>query len=435
MKKFIFALILALFLSSVPEAFAQAKKKQPAKAPAKSAKSTKAAKAAPKNQKNAKAAKNDRNSRNSKSSAKNQKNSKASAKNQRNSKNDRKASSSKSSRNDRNARNSRSSRNDRGVRASSRDRRSAAPAPAPTPAPKVSTVAFNRELIVSVPVAPIRGRAAIEAPYVANAKLGTVLFASEGNPQWYRVQYSVNGKSSSGWIEATRVSEVSGDRTSVYRRIADRNSGADMDFTGAVAMYDFLSRVNGEMQPSDEAAELDLKRVLALRQAVSGINRQNRNVSPYADFLREHESDILFNDVTGEFVVSSNLFWNLAEKYKAYPAGDDIAWNAARNPLPGDCGEALSCYIFNLRMSDGEYLAFFPNGRRSNDAVRNLSMMLQPMVSDLSEKRLFKVASDQESKDELTSLLAELKTIVNRSGAAEKSMVLGQLSQIASAYR
>ena len=437
MNKFITAIILVLSLISVPEAFAQARKKQPAKAPAKSAAKKKQpaktpAKSTAKKKQPAKApAKNQRNSRNDRNSR--------SARNSRNSRDDRNARGSRNSRNDRNSRasrNSRNSRNDRASRSSnSRERRSTA-APAPAPAPRVSTAAFNRELIVNSSVAPIRGRAAMEAPYVANARLGTTLFASERNSQWYRVQYSVNGKANTGWVEAARVSEVAGaDRTAVYRQIVERNSGSDMDFTGAVAMYDFLTRVSAEMQPSDAAADLELKRIVALRSAVSGIDRQNRNVSPYADFMREHEADILFNDATGEFVVSSNLFWNLATKYRDYGAGDEIAWNAARNPLPGSCGQALSCYIFNLRMSDGEYLALYPNGRRADDAMKNLSMMLQPMIADLGEKRLFRITSDQESKDELNSLVAELKTIVNRSGAAEKATVLGQLGQISAAYR
>lgn len=443
------AVILSFFLA--PGAFAQSRRKAPAKPQAKS--SSRTAKPASRNSKAS--ARDQRNSRNARSGSRNQRDTRASSRSRGSSRNDRNARNSRNPRDSRNARNNRNSRNDRNARNSRSSRtssrsRAALPSrssrasaresrplvPAPSSEPKVSTVAFNRELIVGDPIAPIRGRAAVEAPFVANARLGTVLFASEKNAQWYRVQYSVNGRSNTGWIEASKVAEMSGaDRAAVYRRIVDRNPVSEADFTGAVAMYDFLSRVGGEMQPSTEAAELELKRVQALRRAVAGIGRQNRNVSPYADFLREHESDVLFNEATGDFLVSSNLFWNLAEKYRDYGAGDEMAWQAARNPLPGDCGQALSCYLFNLRMSDGEYLAFFPEGRRANEAMRNLSMTLQPMVSDLAEKRLFKVLDDRESRDEFNSLLAELKTIVGRSSAADKAPVIEQLGRIAAAYR
>jgi hypothetical protein len=309
-------------------------------------------------------------------------------------------------------------------------------ASAPAPAPKVNTAAFSRELIVSAPIAPIRGRAASDAPYVANAKLGTVLFGAERDPQWHRVQYSVNGKTNTGWIQNTSVTELNGtNRAAVYRQIVGRNPEASLDFTGAVAMYDFLTRVGSEVPSPEDAAELELGRVVALRRAVSAIRREDRNFSPYVDFLRTHDGDVLFNDATGSFVVSSNLFWNVAEKFKGYPAGDDIAWTAARNPLPGSCGQSLSCALFNLRMTDGEYLAMHPNGRRAAEAAKNLSMMLQPIVADLGEKSLFKVATDQESKDELNSLVAELKTIVNRTSAGEKAAVVEQLGKISAAYK
>lgn len=390
-------------------AFVEAKPKPRPKAQA--SKNSKSSKSTAKNSKNAKNTKN----------AKSSKNSKASSKNARNN---------KSSRKDRSARTSRNSRNSRSSR-SSRNARTAAPArqDAP-PASKVSTSAANKEIIVSVPVSPIRGQARLDAPYVANARLGTVLFASERNPLWYKVQYMAGGRMQTGWIASSTVQELTGaDRSVTYQQIADRNYKPDSDFVSSAALVDFLSKVSSEI-PADRAAELELKRALAMRTALSRIGRNDRNVSPYVDFLRDHDSEIVYNATSGEYLVSSTLFWNIADKYKGTAQGDEAAWNAARNPLSSDCNSALNCYLFNLRMTDGEYLSQYSSGARSNEAVRNLAVMLEPMVADMKEQRLFKAPQDADGKAELASLVTEIRTIVLRTNAPDKAAVLASLEKI-----
>lgn len=275
----------------------------------------------------------------------------------------------------------------------------------------------------------------MDAPYVANARLGTVLFSSEKSPLWYKVQYTVPDGTRTGWIASSTVSELSGaDRRAVYQQIVEKNSDIGGDFMSSSSLAYFLKRVSGEM-PADQGAELELKRAMAMRSALSKISRSDRNVSPYADFLRDHDSELVYNPASGEYLVSSTLFWNLAERMRRSSKGDEVAWTAARNPLSSDCSAALNCYLFNLRMTDGEYLSWYPSGMRSSDAVRNLSAMLEPMAGDLKDQALFKGPAEADAKAELASIVTELRTIVARSSSSEKDRVLGLLSKIGEAYK
>lgn len=416
--KSISAFILSISLLFGCSGLVEAKPKSKPKAQAK--KDTK--KSSSKSSKNSKSS--SRNSRSSSKSGRSSKNGKTS----KNDRNSRQNKNSKSARSSKNSRDSRSPRSSRGSRSAVAPRNEAPAAPRQS-VPKGTSTA-DRQVIVNVPVAPIRGQARLDAPYVANARLGTILSSSEKNPLWYKVQYTAGGSTQNGWIASTAVSEFTvADRAVVYQQIADRNSREDADFVSSAALVDFLGRAVGEV-PREQALDMQFKRAVALRSALSRIGRDDRNVSPYADFLRDHESEIAYNAASGEYLVSSALLWNLADGYKQTPKGDEAAWYAARNPLPSDCGGMLNCYVFNLRMTDGEYLSQYPTGARANDASRNVSMMLGSMVADLRDQKLFKAPQDAESKAELQSLVAELRTIVLRTSAPERSSVLGSLDRI-----
>lgn len=296
-------------------------------------------------------------------------------------------------------------------------------------------VPTNVEIIVNAPMSPIRSQASFTAPFVANAKLGTSLMAVERTPQWFKVEYVTGGRTTTGWIAANTVAEVNGsDRTNVYRLITDRNYRADMDFNTSVELYDFLGRASSEMPISENAADVELKRIFALRAAASRINRQNRNAAPFSEFVNQRNGEIVFNEATGEYLVSSNLFWNLADKYRSLPSGDIIGWYGARNPIPGECGRLVNCHVFLTRMTDGEYLSIFPNGRSSNDAMRNISFMLEPLVTDLQTRTIFMSPTDAAGKSELESLIKELRTIVSRSSNPEKQNILSKLEKIEKGY-
>jgi hypothetical protein len=112
-----------------------------------------------------------------------------------------------------------------------------------------------------------------------------------------------------------------------------------------------------------------------------------------------------------------------------------IAWEAANNPLPGECEGYVNCYLFDMRMRFGEYLNLHPKGSRAPEALRNMTDYLSPIAADASQKTVYNGPSDVTDRAEFNNLIAELRTIIARLPFVEKEKTLQQLRTIAEAYR
>jgi Bacterial SH3 domain len=292
------------------------------------------------------------------------------------------------------------------------------------------------QIIVTGVSVPVRSLAKSDAPTVSNVKLGTILKVTEKNPAWYKVQYSANGKTSTGWISANSTSDLNASgKPEIYHQIVERNYKPQMDFASATELYEFLSKVDGELDASDKSAEIEVKRLLALRSALKTIPADKRETSPYKEFLKTQDKEIVYSEPSGEWLVVSNQFWDLHNKYKKSTVSDSIAWEAANNPLPGECEGYVNCYLFDMRMRFGEYLNLHPNGKNASDALKNITDYLSPIVADSKQKSVYNGPTDVTDRAEFNNLIAELRTIVARLPFVEKEKTLQQLRQIAEAYR
>jgi hypothetical protein len=284
--------------------------------------------------------------------------------------------------------------------------------------------------------ARVRSQALATAPELSRLRLGTVLKVTEKNPAWYRVQYVSGGKTANGWISANSVNDLnSGAREELYRQIVDRNYKDEMDFAAASEMVEFLTQVSGELGGSSSSAELELKRLLALRAALKKIPGGQSERSPYREFLKAQEKSIIYSDPAAEWYVASNLFWDLHKKYAATALADRIAWEAAENPLPGECEGYVNCNLFSERMTNGEYLRLHPNGTHAAQALENLNYFLAVIVDGIKQKTPNDGPTDVTDRAEFNNLIAELRTIVSRLPSTEKEKTLQHLKQIAEAYR
>jgi hypothetical protein len=292
------------------------------------------------------------------------------------------------------------------------------------------------QIIVTDVSARVRSQAQASAPEVSRIRLGTVLKVTEKNPAWYKVQYTAGGKTTNGWISANSVNDLNaGAREELYRQIVDRNYKSEMDFASASEMVDFLTQVTSELGTSNASAELELKRLLALQTALKKIPSGGGDRSPYREFIKMHEKSVIYSDPAAEWYVVSNLFWDLRKKYATTTTADQIAWQGAENPLPGECEGYVNCYLFSERMTNGEYLRLHPNGKKATEALANLTRFLSSVVEDLDKKTSFTGPTDVTDRAEFNNLLAELRTIVSRLPLPEKEKTLQQLKQIAEAYR
>ena len=292
------------------------------------------------------------------------------------------------------------------------------------------------QVIVTDMFVPIRSLAKSTAPELKKVKLGTVLDVSQKSSSWYKVKYSTGTKTSTGWIPANAVGNFdSSKEPQIYTQVANRHYKSGMDFATSSALYEFLTDKQSDFESSDSSGDLQLKRLLALRSALKAIPSGAKDSEPYKSFLASHKKEIVYSEPSGENLVISKLFWDLHQKYPKSSLADEIAWEGAKNPLPGECEGYVNCHLFYARMTSGEYLSLHPTGKRSSEALTNLTNILEPIVADVDAKKVYNGPTDVTDRAEFNNLLAELRTIVSRLPLTEKEKTLQQLKKIAEGFR
>lgn len=297
------------------------------------------------------------------------------------------------------------------------------------------TSAEPSQIIVTDVAARIRSQAKAGAPEINHPPLGTALQVVEKTPLWYRVKFSDGAKTSTGWIPANSASDFnSAGKPQIYQQITDRYyKPRGMDFATASGLYEFLNRA--DISELGSTGDLELKRLLALRAALNSVPAGKSRDYPYQNFLKANEKSVVYSEPSGAWIVKSDQFWDLHKKYKDAAVADQIAWEAAQNPLPGECEGYVNCHLFYTRMTSGEYLNLHPNGKHNLEALTNLTNSLEPIVADLSAKSVYTGPTDVTDRAEFNNLVAELRTIVSRLPLTEKEKPLQQLKKIAEGFR
>ncbi len=310
--------------------------------------------------------------------------------------------------------------------------------PKPKPSPKAtrpSVVTIDSpQIIVSTLSTSMRSAPSATASELSRAKLGSVYNVVEKRSGWYKVQLP-NQKV--GWLPVTAavVAEKAGN-DEVYKQLLARNSTSPkMSFTESAELYEFLTRVQPEIKDANTAADFGLKRLVALRSALRAIPAGQSNQKLYQDFIKAQDENIVYSDPTAEWYVRAPLFWELHSKYTATPSGEKIAWEGAKNPLPGECEGYVNCHIFLLRMTDGEYLNFYPSSSHSVEALRNITTFLDPIAADADTKSVYNGPTDVSDRAEFNSLITELRVIISRLPNPEKEKALQQLRKIAEGFK
>jgi len=176
----------------------------------------------------------------------------------------------------------------------------------------------------------------------------------------------------------------------------------------------------------------EFRRLVDLQSALKKIPWNKQNKEPYKSLLRKNAKLVIYSDPSAEYYVRSRLFWDLQKKYKTLPIAEDIAWAAARNPLPGECEGFVDCNFSIIRSTDGEYLSLYPKGKHSKMALKEISDHLA-MIS--VERSNYTGPSDAAEKADFAKLVGELKSILSRVTDPDKSKALLLIDEISTAFR
>lgn len=305
----------------------------------------------------------------------------------------------------------------------------------PKPTPKVTPKPVELpQIIVAATSVRVRTNPDTASDTIQFAKLGTVFPISGQTDKWYEVKLN-NDKT--GFISKTvSQSFTNAKRGEIYQKLADKYlKQASIDFTTASQTFDFLTSAVKEIKTDKILADLQFKRLQALSMTLKKLPSGKQDQSPYKEFLKANEKEIVYSEPSAEWYVNSSSFWELHEKNKSLPISEEIAWQAAQTPVPGECEGYINCYLYLLRVTDGEYLNFYPNGKYSRQALRNVTNLLEPIAADAQEKAVYTSASDTSDRADFNRYLTELRAIIAKTPFIEKSKPLAQIKQIAEGHR
>lgn len=314
------------------------------------------------------------------------------------------------------------------------------PTPKPSPSKKSNiNIAIEtkpkavqkKQLIVNVTAARIRNGNNLQSDTLQTAEIGTVFNVISEEKDWSKIEVS---KDKEGWISKTITENfTAATRIKTYNSIADKYlSKKDSDFKTLSEVFYFLKKAGDETGN----AELEFKRFQMLGNILKIVSSAKTNENPYKNFTDKNQDEVVYSEPSAEWYVNPTRLWELHAKHKnVKPLGEQIAWQAAQTMIAGECEGYINCYIYKMRITDGEYLNFYPNGKYSREALRNITNFLEPINQDSEQKAVYTGPTDISDRADFNKNLAELRTIISKTPYIEKQKTIAQINRIAEAFK
>lgn len=291
--------------------------------------------------------------------------------------------------------------------------------------------------ITTVSAMRVRKSPQVSAEELQRLKLGTVVnvVARSSNQDtisgktdyWYRANLPNN---QTGWLFGGLLLDYdTGQRSDILRRIIEaRLKAENTEFMDRNEIYNLASIAVTEAKDTNARAEFELLKLLALAGAAASFPNQQADKSPYREWLKAHQPEVILNEFAGGYNLRSERLWELETKYHTLPIADRIAWEAAENLQPSDCEDDDVCGFFQLE-GEIKYLNVHPNGAHAGEAIKNL-------VDGLTES-VIKMANgsggdkyDVEERTALRKTFASLRLALAKTSAPEKSELLAKLDKV-----
>ena len=293
--------------------------------------------------------------------------------------------------------------------------------------PKITTVAAMR----------VRKLPQTSAEEIVRLKLATVVNAIARSTNqdtvtgktdyWYRVNLPNGG---TGWVFGGLLLDYKPtQRHNLVRQIIEaRLKAENTEFADRLETYNLAVGSINEAKDVATRAEFELLKLLALANWAVTFPDNMKDKSPYREWLKAHEAEVVPNEFAGGYNLRSELLWNLEAKYHKLPIADRIAWEASQNQQPSDCEGDEICHFFVIA-DEIKYVDLHPNGSHVAEALKNLTEMLtDEVIKSANEKGGDKYVVEQ--RTELRRKLASLRTAVAKTSAPEKNELIKKLERV-----
>lgn len=257
-------------------------------------------------------------------------------------------------------------------------------------------IAMDGQKIVAASAVRIRTQPSLESEVTGYLSLGAVIPATQRTKEKLQTGglngywYFVKSASVEGWVSGNFLQDFQPEKKEQiwFDLIKSRLDNPDLSFQDRVTLYKFTGLVVENAQDEKLKGAFELGRLLALQKSFDLVNYSNEKQEPYAAWVAEHQSAerIFHDEISGQWLVSAQDYWKLADKHKGRPSGDEIAWYAANAQLGGECEGDIACGLDREKMTQGEYLLRYPLGRYANVSLQRLSETLSYIQNALEEQ-------------------------------------------------
>lgn len=185
----------------------------------------------------------------------------------------------------------------------------------------------------------------------------------------------------------------------------------------------------------EKRAAASFRSLLDLQARLEKIGSSAERSPSHNRFLKANRHRIVYNEPAAEYLVRSDEFWRLSELYSGLGIADDIAWAAARNPLPGECEGEMICGIHYEQLTVVRYLRRFPAGKHRKAALEQLRRSFAYYTERSGADAAYLPPEDASGRAELRKRLAEIDTVLAKVSGRDAAEVRTLVKRTAARYR
>jgi hypothetical protein len=151
----------------------------------------------------------------------------------------------------------------------------------------------------------------------------------------------------------------------------------------AEQLYSFTKKLVKEATNNEDLAKAELAKLQSLQLILNTLSAMMKGSDESHAAIKENRDKIYYHESAGQFYISPDVFWKLAQKHAKTSMADDISWEAARQQLPGESEGDPTVILGMLSLSEVEYLKSFPSGKYVSQALETIKYSLEEMPTTL----------------------------------------------------
>ena len=177
---------------------------------------------------------------------------------------------------------------------------------------------------------------------------------------------------------------------------------------------------------ANQRARLALLWLRAQRSLLALIPFEGPPVSPYREWLAQHQNVVVHDEFGGQWVLLSEALWRVHDAHRSAQAAEAIAWFIVETGVPSDCEGHIPCYTDIMNSLSGEFLRRHPRGLHASEAVAEVHSSLVQAVESLSEPyaRDFLDSDSSRECEHLKQGLQPLRQAIANSNADARAATL-----------